>query len=61
MSGEASATKELQEVEDFDEFFEEDYWQGEETGNLFIDAWDEEDAEDSAFLTELKNQILLLK
>ena len=57
------SNKELQEVEDFDEFFAEDDWQGEEVGNLFVDAWeetawDEEDAEDSAFLTELKRQIL---
>ncbi len=55
--------KELQEVEDFDEFFEEDNWEGEEVGNMFTDAWeetawDEEDAEDSVFLAELKNRIL---
>ena len=69
MSGDSAAvalpSKELQEVEDFDEFFEEDDWQGDESGNLFVDAWeetawDEEDAEDSAFLTELKKQIMSL-
>ncbi len=56
-------SKELQEVEDFDEFFVEDDWQGEDVGNVFVDAWeettwDEEDAEDSVFLAELKQLIL---